>query len=533
LQLAATDEITATATDSDGNTSEFSECRADLSITKRDAPDPVAPGGSLTYVLDVHNAGPAAATKTIVRDQLPAGAVVYQSAAPSQGTCELAFFGNWILCDLGNLPRGADAQVTIVVEVGPFSTGTLSNTAEVSSGDYQADPDPSNNTATATTEIGNDDVAPRLHLRKVVVNDSGGTAKESDFPLTADGTGDNDLSGPSPVDSGAGLLADTWTLSETTVAGYAASSWSCDGGRQDGAKITLGIGEEATCTITNDDRPGTIVVKKIVKPVGGLTSFAFQATGWGYTSFSLAAGEQNSQTLNAGSYTVKELVPLGWVLTGVGQNPPDPNNPTGCGVIGSGGSSGHGDLNTRSATISLKNGDAVICVFENTGQGATRTQGFWATHSQLANIAWFGGTAFGHTFPGVANSTGIGDRTLCGRPIDTLGKLMGAFWSDISKTTTAKKRSALDQSRMQLLQQLLAAELNASAFGSVPSGGAGVFTTWEAAYCGTNQTAIQSSQQRAGAFNSQGDSSTFTPGTSADSKTGRAAANYSFWDVVP
>lgn len=83
----------------------------------------------------------------------------------------------------------------------------------------------------------------------------------------------------------------------------------------------------------------------------------------------------------------------------------------------------------------------MTCVFENTGQGVTRTQGFWATHTPLAKIAWFGGTAFGHTFPGVA------DTLLCGRNIDTLGKLMGGFWSDISKTSTGAKRSPLDQAR--------------------------------------------------------------------------------------
>ena len=61
---------------------------------------------------------------------------------------------------------------------------------------------------------------------------------------------------------------------------------------------------------------------------------------------------------------------------------------------------------------------------------------------------------------------------------------MGGFWSNIAKTTTGAKRSALDQARMQLLQQLLAAELNASAFGVSPS--TGTFAAWESAYCGTN-----------------------------------------------
>ena len=129
---------------------------------------------------------------------------------------------------------------------------------------------------------------------------------------------------------------------------------------------------------------------------------------------------------------------------------------------------------------------------------------------------------------------GIGNITLCSKSIDTDAKLMGAFWSDISKTTTNGKRSSLDQSRMQLLQQLIAAELNATAFGSTPLNGS--FTAWESAYCGTDTKAIQTAQQQAASFNSQGDSSTFTPGTSADSKEGRAAAaggGAAFWDVLP
>jgi len=110
---------------------------------------------------------------------------------------------------------------------------------------------------------------------------------------------------------------------------------------------------------------------------------------------------------------------------------------------------------------------------------------------------------------------------------------MGGFWSNISKKTTGVKRSALDQARMQLLQQLLAAELNASAFGSVPAGGSGKFAAWESAYCGTNQNAIKTAQQQAASFNTAGDSGTFTPGTSADSKTARSIANKLWWDTLP
>jgi len=276
------------------------------------------------------------------------------------------------------------------------------------------------------------------------------------------------------------------------------------------------------------------VVKKIIKPTGALTSFHFNTTGTGYNGFDLAGGQQDSQTLNVGNYTVKELVPLGWVLTGIGGST-DVNTPYNCTVTGTGGSTGVGDLNTQTATISLKNGDTVTCIFENTGRGVTRTQGFWATHTPLANIAWFGGTAFGHNFGGVP------DKVICpvalpylGRTVDDpggLGKLMGGFWSGVSTTSTGAKRSSLDQARMQLLQQLLAAELNSVAFGSVPS--VGSIAAWEAAYCGMNSNAIKTAQQQAASFNSAGDSSLFTPGTSADSKNARAIANLAFWNSLP
>ncbi len=309
----------------------------------------------------------------------------------------------------------------------------------------------------ATCTITNDDIAPKLHLRKIVTNDNGGTKTVADFTLNADGTGANDLSGTSPVDSGASLKADTWTLSESVVAGYTKTDWDCVGGgtynkTAGGVEtIQVGLNGEATCTITNDDQPGTIVIIKNAKPASGV--FTYPTTGstsgpgtsWP-ASFTLngdPTGGGNTKTfkVDVGTYKVTEQTQLGWILTGIGGST-DANTPYNCVVTGSGGSTGVGDLNTQAVTIAIKNGDTVTCTFENTGQGVTRTQGFWATHSPLANIAWFGGDAFGHSFPGVANTPGLMNKTLdpCGKNIDTLGKLMGGFWSDIAKKSTGVKR---------------------------------------------------------------------------------------------
>ena len=130
----------------------------------------------------------------------------------------------------------------------------------------------------ATCTITNNDIPPQLHLRKEVTNDNGGTALATAWTLTANGTGSNDLSGSTPVDSGTGLLADTWTLSESGPAGYAKSDWVCEGGTY--AKVAgvetiqVGIGGSATCTITNNDVPPQLHLRKVVTNDNGGTALA-------------------------------------------------------------------------------------------------------------------------------------------------------------------------------------------------------------------------------------------------------------------
>jgi hypothetical protein len=407
-----------------------------------------------------------------------------------------------------------------------------------------------------------------LTIVKRVVNDNGGAAAVGDFGIT---TTAGALTFGAPVESPAGTFTYTSTtlanltlgsksLHEGTLGGYTEGTWSCVGNAgavnsdpQSGS-VVLGAGEDVTCTITNNDDPAHIVIIKNATPQSGTFTFATGGTTTGpgtswpatFTLNGDRTGGANTRsfTVDAGTYTATESTQLGWTLTGVGGSTV-PGEAYKC-VSTSTGSSGVAELGgdglpTGKVTIVIKNGDTVTCTYENTGNGATRTQGFWATHSQLANLAWFGGSGYGHTFPGVVNTPGIGDTLICGKNIATvlpevdpagLAKLMGGFWSDISKTSSGVKRTAIEQSRMQLLQQLLAAELNASAFGSVPSGGSGMFAKWETALCGPDAKAIQTAQQQAASFNTRGDSSTFTPGTSADSKYARSIANIKFWDVI-
>lgn len=109
------------------------------------------------------------------------------------------------------------------------------------------------NSDDATCTITNNDNVPSLTLNKIVVNDNGSTALESDWTLTA--TGPTGFGGVGPtVNNGASFDAGTYDLSEAGPAGYTSSDWVCIGGTQvDGDTISLALGDSATCTITNND----------------------------------------------------------------------------------------------------------------------------------------------------------------------------------------------------------------------------------------------------------------------------------------
>jgi hypothetical protein len=159
----------------------------------------------------------------------------------------------------------------------------------------------------------------------------------------------------------------------------------------------------------------------------------------------------------------------------------------------------------------------VICRFDNTGLMATRTQGFWATHLDLAASTWADYL--------LANG---GHFYLCPtQDVDSTAKLMGGFWSNIANKSTGGKRTDIDKARMQVAQQLLAAILNVQAFGANPGT---AISNALAVYCGNDKNAIKATIGPLGTFNSSGDTGVLTPGVAADPKGARSVADYLFWD---
>lgn len=101
---------------------------ATLSITKTASLGPQVPQGSaFTYTVTVTNTSEVNATEVKMTDQLPANVTVTGVAA-SQGTCDTPQNG-MLMCDLGDLPGGGSATITISVNA--TTVGDATNIAFV------------------------------------------------------------------------------------------------------------------------------------------------------------------------------------------------------------------------------------------------------------------------------------------------------------------------------------------------------------------------------------------------------------------
>ncbi len=134
--------LSATATDPDGNTSEFSsdvsvQGQVHLVLTGVATPDPVPAGADLTYVLTVVNRGTVDAHSVALTDQLPPGCGLV-SVVASQGHMN-SMMGGGVSVTLGTIAAGASATVTIVVNTGGNPVGTITDTAAVSSQEVSSD----------------------------------------------------------------------------------------------------------------------------------------------------------------------------------------------------------------------------------------------------------------------------------------------------------------------------------------------------------------------------------------------------------
>ncbi|MGA9773839.1 MAG: BACON domain-containing carbohydrate-binding protein [Blastocatellia bacterium] len=149
--------ITATATNSTGNTSEFSACvtfgAADLAITKSASSANIVVGTNVTYTITVTNNGPDPASSITVSDNLPSSLTFISCSSTGGGVC--GGLGNNRTVTFSSLASGASATVNLTASlICSVADGTnVSNTASVAS--VVRDPVSGNNSSTASFTASN------------------------------------------------------------------------------------------------------------------------------------------------------------------------------------------------------------------------------------------------------------------------------------------------------------------------------------------------------------------------------------------
>ncbi|HJU44342.1 MAG TPA: kelch repeat-containing protein, partial [Vicinamibacterales bacterium] len=229
--------------------------------------------------------------------------------------------------------------------------GALSNTVLVSSSTPAS-------AASSTLDIPG---PPSLTLLKQVINNNGGTSGAGAWTLTATGSSPSptNLSGSVAVSSGPGFQPDTYTLAESGPTGYTASLYSCvknGGPAAAGNSITLGNGDNATCTIINNDQPPSLTLfKSVINDNGGtrpVTDWTLKATG--PSTIQGQGGVASVDTFIAGSYLLSETGPLGYS-----------SSPYSCSL--------NGGPTVSSNAITLGIGDTAICTITNDDIAPTLT----------------------------------------------------------------------------------------------------------------------------------------------------------------
>jgi hypothetical protein len=261
---------------------------------------------------------------------------------------------------------------------------------------------------------------PTLELKKVWVGAGGqttlqiGTAaggSQVDSQLTG-------AAGAAPLTTGTNTVdPGTYYMSETGgLTGYA-SSFACTKngnvytpGASD--SVTVAYGDVVICTYTTSQLPTLTIIKNVK---GASATFSYTVTG----ANSLSAPATNLTPPADGS------AQYGPVIIAIGSStisedaPPAGYTPTDVSCAGyTGGGTGAGTPDANGIPTSWNfiaaYGDNVVCSYVNEAQLTTRTQGFWATHTALANNVWNGTS-------GLPGATPLGvDNTLCGVTITAL-----------------------------------------------------------------------------------------------------------------
>ena len=225
------------------------EVTADLEITKDNGTATSVPGQPTTYTIVVVNQGPSTVTDAAVADAFPGGLsnCAFTSVAAGGASGNTAA-GAGDLADTLSMPPGSSVTYTATCDVDPAATGSLSNTATVSSA-IATETDPGDDSA---TDIDTLEVTADLEITK----DNGTTMSSAGQPTTYTIVVANQ--GPSTVTDAA--VADTFpgilsNCTFTSVAAGGASGNTAAGAGDLAETLSMPPGSSVTYTATCDVDP--------------------------------------------------------------------------------------------------------------------------------------------------------------------------------------------------------------------------------------------------------------------------------------
>ncbi len=237
---------------------------SNLAINKTDGATTEIPGTPVTYTIVASNAGPDPVVGGTVADTFPAilSGCSWTCVGTLGGTCTAGpVSGN--INDTVNLPNGASVTYTATCNISAAATGSLSNTATVSSAN--PDPDPANN---SWTDV--DTLTPQGDL--AITKTDGAATEIPGTPVTytivASNSGPSNAPGSNVVDTFPAILSGcTWTC-----VGAVGGTCTANGAGNINDTVNLPAGGSVTYTATCNISPAA---------TGTLTNIATVGTGTG------------------------------------------------------------------------------------------------------------------------------------------------------------------------------------------------------------------------------------------------------------
>lgn len=224
----------------------FTLSSADLSITKTDGVATYTPGGTLTYTIAVTNNGPDAVGGAAVTDNFPAQITSASWICAPSGGASCAASGAGSINQTINLPVGSSVTYTVNATIAAGATGSLTNTATVSSA--VTDPVPGNNSASDTdTQVS----VPSADLSITKTDNVGAyiTGGTLTYTIAVTNNGPDDVNSATVTDNFPAQVASAnWTC--VVVTGSATCTASGTGNISDSVSLPAGSSISYTVNVT-------------------------------------------------------------------------------------------------------------------------------------------------------------------------------------------------------------------------------------------------------------------------------------------